>query len=375
MAREPRRVICPRLGEFAQGPQSKIENPKSKILPCPLLTLKSPARDAKLCDMPQPSVSVAMCTYNGAPWVEDQLKSILQQTLAPCEIVIVDDRSTDNTAEVVRRFAQRSAVPIRFSVNERNLGISLNFQRALSLCDGTYIALCDQDDWWHPGKLAALSRPLDANDDIAYSFCDARLVDQNLRPMPYRLWDIHQLTPERQRILQSEASMELTSIANFATGATMLFRRSWLGHLLPISNNWIHDGWLALMLSAFSRCALVDEVLVDYRQHPAQKVGACRREQLKELKWQRRMDRAFFAREAVKWADAYGFLRQRQHLMRRPDDLELIRRRAQLDADRLLLRQEPGRRWDLVAEHVFAGDYERYAWGSISAAVDILWHE
>ena len=50
--------------------------------------------------MPEPSVSVAMCTYNGARWIKAQLTSILQQTRKPCEIVICDDRSTDGTAKI-----------------------------------------------------------------------------------------------------------------------------------------------------------------------------------------------------------------------------------------------------------------------------------
>ena len=325
--------------------------------------------------MPEPSVSVAMCTYNGARWIEPQLTSILQQTHSPCEIVICDDRSTDNTAQVVERLARTSPVPIHFSVNPENLGISRNFQRAMSLCTGDLIALSDQDDWWHPRKLAALTAAMAGRPDVAYAFCDARLVDQHLHPMSFLLWDIHQLTPTRQQLLQGESSMELMTIANFATGATMLFRRSWLEHLLPVSPNWIHDGWLSLMLSAFSGCVLVNEPLVDYRQHPAQKVGACRREQLAQLKWQRRMNRDFFAREAPRWADAYAFLAQRQQLMRRPSDLELVRRRAILERDRLALRLDPSQRWQLVGDHALAGDYRRYAWGAISAAVDLVWHE
>jgi glycosyltransferase involved in cell wall biosynthesis len=314
-----------------------------------------------------------MCTYNGARWIEQQLTSILQQTHKPCEVVICDDRSTDDTAAVVERLAAASPIPIRFSVNPQNLGISLNFQRAMSLCTGDYIALSDQDDWWHPRKLEILAGALDAAPEAAYSFCDARLVDQHLRPMGFLLWDIHQLTPERQQILQSERSMELMTVANFATGATMLFRRSWLEHILPVSTNWIHDGWLSLMLSAFSTCVLVDEALVDYRQHPSQKVGACRREQLKELKWQIKMDKSFFARAAPRWADAYEVLSSRRHLMRRPEDIELVRRRAVLDRDRLSLRVDPGERWDAVYRHLSAGDYDRYAWGKISAAVDLIW--
>ena len=87
------------------------------------------------------------------------------------------------------------------------------------------------------------------------------------------------------------------------------------------------------------------------------------------------MNRQYFAREAPRWLDAYEFLAQRQHLMRRSTDLDLVRQRALLDRDRLHLRMEPETRWDHVAQHLMLGDYHKYAWGTISAGVDLLLHE
>jgi glycosyltransferase involved in cell wall biosynthesis len=324
--------------------------------------------------MADASVSVAMCTCNGARWVAQQLQSILEQTLLPGEIVICDDCSADDTVQIIQRMASHSPVPIRLHLNPRNLGIAANFQQALQLCQGELIALSDQDDWWHPTKLQVLARAMAANPSATYAFCDARLVDAELMPMGYLLWDVHQFTPECEQLLASEDAMEAVSVANYATGATMLLRRQWLGHVLPVSPHWIHDGWLALMLTAFGRCIPVREALVDYRQHPGQKVGACPRAELGRLCWQRRMDRSFFERESARWADAYEHLLRNRELLRRKGDLELVRRRAMLDRDRLELRVHPERRWDLVARHWVEGDYGRYAWGAVSAAVDLAFH-
>lgn len=321
------------------------------------------------------SISVAMCTCNGARWVARQLQSILAQSVRPAEIIICDDHSADATLSEVARVAADSPVPIRLHVNDQNLGISLNFQRAMNLCQADLIAPADQDDVWHPAKLEKLASALQSHPHAAYAFCDARLVDQNLTPLGVLLWDLHQLTPPRQQLLQSEDALELLTVANFATGATMLFRRRWLTAISPVSRYWLHDGWLSLMLSAFAHCVLVNEPLVDYRQHPSQKVGACPRDQLRQLHWQRKMDRSFFAREAPRWADAYAFLASRRQLLRRQDDLELVRKRAMLDRDRLALRHNPEERWDRVAQHLYTGDYHRFAWGTISAAVDLLLHE
>lgn len=329
------------------------------------------------CDaasMGDPSVSVALCTFNGARWITEQLQSILGQTRKPCQIVVCDDASTDDTVGIVRQIAALTPVPFHIQVNPRNLGIAGNFQQALSLCRGELIALSDQDDVWRPEKLEVLANALQAQPAAAYAICNARLVDWQGTPMGYDLWDLHQLTPQREAALAGDDSMELLTLANFATGATMLFRRCWLPQILPVSPNWIHDGWISLMLSAFARCVPVRRTLVDYRQHPGQKVGACRRSELRKLVWQRVMNREFYQRESIRWADAYAFLSARRSLMRRESDLTWVRRRAMFDRDRYELRTAGELRWPLVADHALAGDYHRYGLGWLSAGVDLMIH-
>ena len=100
-----------------------------------------------------PRFSVAMCTYNGARFVAEQLESVAAQTRPPSELVVCDDRSTDGTARLVEQFAARAPFPVRLFVNERNLGSTANFGRAVTLAEGDLVALCDQDDVWRPEKL------------------------------------------------------------------------------------------------------------------------------------------------------------------------------------------------------------------------------
>lgn len=322
--------------------------------------------------MPDVPISVALCTCDGARHIEQQVRSIIEQTCPPCEIVVCDDCSTDHTVAVLS--ALPSNVPLRIYRNEKRLGVSANFQKAVSLCQGELIALSDQDDRWHPEKLAVLGDALLAA-GAAYAYCDAQLTDAELRPSGHTLFEHHGLTDHVVRELQSERSLELLSVANYATGACMLFRRQWLTQISPFSGNWIHDGWIALMLSAFSFGVPVPRQLVDYRQHAGQALGACMRSEMRRFHWQRLMNRKYFHREAARWRDAYLFLRDRQHLMRRPGDLELIRRRAMLDRDRLSLRDDHLLRWEAVHGHLLSGDYQRYAHGRISAAMDLLWPE
>lgn len=98
-------------------------------------------------------ISVAMTTYNGALYIREQLDSILAQTRSVDEIVICDDGSTDETVKILKEYAERFPEVIRLYENERNLGYRLNFKKAMSLCSGDYIFLCDQDDVWRKKKV------------------------------------------------------------------------------------------------------------------------------------------------------------------------------------------------------------------------------
>src|SRR5262245_49520236 len=105
-------------------------------------------------------LSVALCTYNGARFLHDQLSSIARQSSLPHELVICDDRSSDNTVAIIERFALGAPFPVRWQVNATNLGSTKNFELAISRCHGDVIALSDQDDIWQRDKLAQIERVL-----------------------------------------------------------------------------------------------------------------------------------------------------------------------------------------------------------------------
>ena len=101
----------------------------------------------------RPRVSVAMGTYNGERFIRQQLESIAQQTLLPCELVVRDDASTDGTLTIVEEFASHAPFPVRIHKNDVRLGYPDNFMQAAILTNGDWIAFCDQDDFWLPQKL------------------------------------------------------------------------------------------------------------------------------------------------------------------------------------------------------------------------------
>lgn len=96
-------------------------------------------------------VSIAMATYNGGKYLREQLDSLYSQTRIPDEVVVCDDNSTDNTVEILEEYKQRKG--LRYYVNNSALGVNKNFEKAIRLCTGDYIAICDQDDVWMPQKI------------------------------------------------------------------------------------------------------------------------------------------------------------------------------------------------------------------------------
>lgn len=96
-------------------------------------------------------ISVAMATYNGSKYLREQLDSLYSQTRIPDEIVVTDDCSIDDTVQILEEYRQSKG--LKYYINEKSLGVNGNFYRAISLCSGDYIAICDQDDIWCKNKI------------------------------------------------------------------------------------------------------------------------------------------------------------------------------------------------------------------------------
>jgi glycosyltransferase involved in cell wall biosynthesis len=222
-------------------------------------------------------ISVALCTYNGEKFLQQQLESIEQQVRKPDELVACDDCSGDGTLEILKAFREGASFPVHIHRNENNLGSTKNFEQVIGLCSGDIIALCDQDDIWKPIKLERLETALQANPEAGYVFSDAELVDENAQTMPNSLWASVGFRGEVRKRFEKGEQVRCFARQHIVTGATMAFRAS-VGRLampFPIDGNWIHDGWIALVASALGSYGVpLDEPLVAYRQHSNQQIGA-----------------------------------------------------------------------------------------------------
>jgi glycosyltransferase involved in cell wall biosynthesis len=217
-------------------------------------------------------LSVAMATYNGAAYVEAQLDSLAAQTCRPDELVVCDDGSTDATVALLGAFARRAPFPVRIHLNATRLGPTANFEQAIRQCRGDVIALCDQDDIWHPDKLSRLAAPF-AIPRIGAVFSDAELIDAAGALAGRRLWAAVGFTPTKQRRAEHGRVFDVLLAHNVVTGATMAFRAAYRQQVLPIPPIWVHDAWIALVVAALADLSLIAEPLMRYRVHVHQAVG------------------------------------------------------------------------------------------------------
>jgi glycosyltransferase involved in cell wall biosynthesis len=216
----------------------------------------------------QPLISIAMATYNGEKFLEKQIESIFSQTYRNIELVVSDDCSSDTTIQILNRYAKRHN--FHFSINKNNLGFVKNFERAISLCRGDYIALADQDDIWHPHKLDTLIHEIGINSLIC---SDAELIDNNASIIAPSF----QALSRSYKIVPLSEQFRLFTFRNYVTGCTAMFTSHILVKGLPFPNGIrYHDWWLALIASSMDGVKYIPDRLVQYRQHAANDTGANR---------------------------------------------------------------------------------------------------
>ena len=136
--------------------------------------------------MYQPLVSVVIATYNGQQFLASQIESIINQTYTNIEVIVLDDKSIDNTVLIVEKYAAQYP-NIRLVINEENLGYIKNFEKGFLLVKGDVIAPCDQDDIWYSNKIEVLLQHM-GNHEIVY--CNSELIDVNGNKLHKNLSDI-----------------------------------------------------------------------------------------------------------------------------------------------------------------------------------------
>ena len=216
-----------------------------------------------------------MAVYNGERFIQEQLNSLLRQTRLPDELVVSDNSSTDGTLEIVYKFAVRAPFSVRIFVNERNLGVSKNFERAIRECTGDIIFLSDSDDVWYADKIKRMESEFTEAPGAGLVICDAELVARDLAPLGRCLW-------QTMNYRASTLTRELPDVSRYSFphyGNCMAFRSGLKRMILPLPEGSIymhgyHDGFIALVVvCSGSELKVVPSPLLAYRQHRRQLFG------------------------------------------------------------------------------------------------------
>lgn len=217
-------------------------------------------------------ISVAMATYNGQEYLPIQLESILGQTKKVDEIVIVDDCSTDGTAEMIQEYVrQYPESNIRFFSNETNVGYKKNFHKAMSLCEGDVIFLCDQDDIWKENKVEVLAGLLENNSDIDLISSSFIQIDS----------DGNEVSGNKSAYMRKMDEGKIHPVPlgdlifhNASQGCAMAFRKE-IGdvYLKHFTDELPHD-WVLNVVAAMNKtCYYLNSPMFFYRIHDKNTIG------------------------------------------------------------------------------------------------------
>lgn len=202
-------------------------------------------------------VSVCMAAYNGSDFIEEQIHSILKELGPNDELIIVDDKSTDDTVALVNAVGDPR---IKLNRNLRNLGYVRTFEKAITLSDGRYIFLSDQDDVWIPGRL----------DKMLSALRDNIMVVSNCSHFGGKSGRFHDI-----RLRSRDSGKHLRNLFGIVIGyrlhwgCAMAFKSDLKELALPFPSymSESHDQWLAMCGNFRRSIAYLDDDTLLHRLH------------------------------------------------------------------------------------------------------------
>ena len=219
-------------------------------------------------------ISIVMATYNGASYLEEQIDSLLQNTITNWKLQICDDGSTDRTIDIARAYVEQYPDKISLVQNREQLGVTLNFLSGAKRAEGDYIMCCDQDDVWLPDKIEKTLQKMKEQEKQSGTQCpiavftDAKLVNSVLQTIGDSFFACNGLNTEH-------VDLPHLLMENKLLGCTVMFNRALAEKLvkLPAMARY-HDWWIGLIAATFGKVVYLDEATLLYRQHGGNVVGA-----------------------------------------------------------------------------------------------------
>ena len=218
-----------------------------------------------------------MAVYNGQEYIREQLESLKDQTYTEWRLVIRDDRSSDKTAEIVKKFSDEVEQEVIFKVNEKPSGSAKN-NFALLINDAKesdYVMFCDQDDIWKKDKIEiTFNKMKQAEERYGRDFPllvhgDVEVIDENGNINADSMFEMSHIN--------ADSKLPQILIQNHVTGCTMMCNKKLIAGISEYASSEyiiMYDYLAALYASVFGKIEVIKKPLLSYRQHSGNSVGA-----------------------------------------------------------------------------------------------------
>lgn len=220
-------------------------------------------------------IAILLATYNGEKYICEQLDSLIAQTFDNYTIYVHDDGSTDNTVNILKKYAEKHT-NVKILDYPSQHGAKDNFMSLLKRVEADYYMFCDQDDVWRKDKVELEMQRMQGlekenGDRAMLVFSDLYVVDNELNINEKSLWKKNCIRPELLTNFEEGGGFE------FVTGCTMLFNNATkkIVNFEKVDKATMHDAWITLcVLKSEGIVSAIYDQLVYYRQHGDNSLGA-----------------------------------------------------------------------------------------------------
>ncbi len=256
------------------------------------------------------TVSILLAVYQAnTQWLIKQLQSLNKQDYLKIELIIWDDCPEHPVDERVIE-ENITQFPYELIRGKQNLGSNLAFENLTKLARGDYIAYCDQDDIWLPNKISTMVRVLEER-NAALVCCDQYIIDEH----GSRIADTIKAIRKRHVFHSGMGVAKYLVSDNFVTGCACLLP-TWIARkAIPFETIFVHDQWIALIAALEGSIEVIEEPLIEYRQHSNNQTGI--------------LTGVYDKASYYEWRIEY-FLKRAKALQRRMGDIEEIKQEIQI---------------------------------------------
>ncbi|WP_046227712.1 glycosyltransferase [Paenibacillus dauci] len=232
-------------------------------------------------------ISVVIPLYNHEKYIEEAIESVLKQTYANLELIIIDDGSKDNSVQVARKFND----PRITIITQENRGAHNTINRGLDMASGQYLTVLNSDDCYEKERLEKCIQFLRTNQDVHLVCSYIKVIDEKSKKLGIKQgWKNMEPWAVPNRNLSFAATNDFLKnllMSNFiSTTSNMVFTKKLYESIGGMRNlRFAHDWDFALRAAEYGKCAIIEEALMGYRIHGTNTISTNRKHMLFEICW------------------------------------------------------------------------------------------